>query len=120
MRLFINVAGKLFPCERVSEKSAAMCIGSIIDGFDFEKVDHLLNAAKLTQAECCKCWCFRYCLQCAKKADNENGELSSAAKLEHCEESRAMAYTRVIDFLMLKEIPFYYSSQIRSGQNNKL
>jgi uncharacterized protein len=116
MRLFVDVSGKLFPCERVSEKSEAMCLGSIRDGFDIGKANHVLNAAELTQAECCRCWCFRYCLQCAKTADNESGVLSAATKLEHCKDSQASACANIYNFLMLKEIPFFYSNQIRTGQ----
>lgn len=115
MRLFVDVSGRLFPCERVSEKSAAMCLGSISDGFDIGKANRVLNAAELTQAECRKCWCFRYCMQCAKAADDENGVLSAATKLEHCEESQASAYARIMELLMLRELPFFYSSQIRTG-----
>jgi uncharacterized protein len=120
MRLLVDVSGNFFPCERVSEKSNSMCIGSVKDGFDIQKANHLLNAAKLTQAECCKCWCFRYCLQCAKSADDENGELSSAIKLKHCEESKVSAYARIMDFLLFKELDFYYSKQIRIGQKRKI
>jgi uncharacterized protein len=116
MRLFIDVSGRFFPCERVSEKSAEMCIGSTKEGFDIGKANHILNVAELTQAECCRCWCFRYCMQCAKTADDENGVLSAATKLEHCEESQASAYARIIEFLMVKELPFFYSNQIRAGQ----
>jgi uncharacterized protein len=46
MRLLIDVSGRFFPCERVSEKSDAMCLGSIRDGFDIGKVDRVLNAAQ--------------------------------------------------------------------------
>jgi uncharacterized protein len=120
MRLFVDVSGRFFPCERVSEKSDAMCLGSIKDGLDIIKASRVLNAAELTQSTCCKCWCFRYCMQCARTADDENGALSAATKLEHCKESQAMAYVRVINYLMLKELPFFYSNQIRSGQKYEL
>jgi uncharacterized protein len=116
MRFFVDVSGRFFPCERVSEKSAAMCLGSIEDGFDIEKANHVLNVAELTQAECCRCWCFRYCMQCARAADDENGVLSAATKLEHCVESQAFAYARILNFLLYKELPFFYSDQIRPGK----
>lgn len=118
MRLFIDVSGRFYPCERVSEKSTAMCIGSLQDGFDIGKANYLLNAAALTQAECCKCWCFRYCMQCARSADDENGELSAVTKLDHCEEAQAAAYAKIKNFLIYKELPFLYSNQIRAGQKS--
>lgn len=118
VRLLIDVSGRFFPCERVSEKSAAMCLGSIRDGFEIGKINRFLNFAELTQAECRRCWCFRYCMQCARTADNESGVLSAAAKLKHCEEYQAFAYARIMDFLLMKEIPFFYSNQIRAGQGH--
>lgn len=118
MRLLIDVSGRFFPCERVSEKSAAMCLGSIKDGFDIGKVNQLLSAGSLTQSECCKCWCFRYCRQCARTADTKNGELSAATRLKHCEEIKAIAYAMIMDFLLMKEIPFFYLNQIRAGQGH--
>lgn len=117
-RLFVDVSGELFPCERVSEKSNAMCLGSIEDGFNIEKASRLLNSAKLTQSECVKCWAFRYCLQCAKRADNEFGNLSAEYKLKHCEESKLFAYRKISDYLLYIEIPHFYSKQIRAGQGN--
>jgi uncharacterized protein len=120
LRLFVDVSGRLFPCERVSEKSAAMCLGYIMDGFDIGKANRVLNVAELTQAECCRCWCFRYCMQCARTADDESGVLSVATKLEHCKESQVSAYDKIINFLMFKELPFFYSNQIRTGQKYSL
>lgn len=117
-RLFVDVSGKLFPCERVSENSNAMCLGSIDDGFIIAKANHLLNSAELTQSECVKCWAFRYCFQCAKCADNEYGNLSAESKLKHCEESRHSAYRKITDYLLYIEIPHFYSKQIRAGQGN--
>jgi uncharacterized protein len=119
MRLFIDVSGRFYPCERVSEKSTAMCIGSIHEGFSIGMANHLLNAAALTQAECCNCWCFRYCMQCARSADDENGELSAVTKLEHCEEAQAAAYAKIKKFLIYKELSFLYSNQIRAGQKSQ-
>ncbi len=51
-RLFINADGNLYPCERVSETSEIMNIGNIWDGFDFEKVDRILNVAQTTAEDC--------------------------------------------------------------------
>ncbi|MCL2050263.1 MAG: hypothetical protein FWG91_00825 [Lachnospiraceae bacterium] len=115
MRLFVNADGLLFPCERVSEKSPAMQIGSL-DGFDLESAKRMLNIGVISQEECFKCWCFRYCNMCVKKADH-NGRLSKEAKLSHCEESKALAYRKMEQFLLFKEIPQYYPEQINRKTN---
>lgn len=70
MRLFSDINGNLFPCERVSETSEAMKIGSLKDGFDLEQIKYLLNFSQSTEDWCKSCWAFRYCNQCAKKADD--------------------------------------------------
>jgi len=115
MRLFVNVDGLFFPCERVSEKSAAMCIGSLENGFNLESAKNILNVGTLTKEECLKCWCFRYCDMCAKKADNEAGELSSDLKLSHCNDTKAVVRQRMEQVLLLSEIPKYYAHQMMKG-----
>jgi uncharacterized protein len=116
MRLFVDVSGKFFPCERVSENSSAMCIGSIKNGFDLVKADRILNVGQLTEPECRNCWCFRYCIQCVKKADDGSGKLSAQTRLLHCGQSKAAVYYNVLHFLMLRELPVYYPDQIRSEE----
>ncbi len=52
LRLFVNVHEQLFPCERVSERSPAMCIGTLDDGFNLENAQKILNVGKLTEESC--------------------------------------------------------------------
>lgn len=113
MRLFVDVTGKLFPCERVSEKSSAMCIGTIDSGFDFEKVYNMLNIGALTEDKCKTCWAFRYCSICAKKADSGGLGLSALKKLASCVESQNEAYAKLRQYLLFSEIPQFYRGQVR-------
>ena len=83
-RLFVNVDGDLFPCERVNETSPVMRIGTIEGGFDYEAANRLLNIVALTPKQCQNCWAIAHCTTCAKYCDN-NGELSPELKLEHCQ-----------------------------------
>lgn len=115
LRLFVDVNGRFFPCERVSESSPAMCIGTLDGGFDLEQVERILNVGCLTETACKKCWCFRYCTLCAKKADN-GYELSAETKLAACQEAKAAAYSMFRNYLLFKEIPACYPAQIRRGQ----
>ncbi|MCL2052317.1 MAG: Cys-rich peptide radical SAM maturase CcpM [Lachnospiraceae bacterium] len=112
MRLFINVDGLFFPCERVSEKSIAMCIGSLDDGFNLKNAKNILNIGSLTEKECKNCWCFRYCNMCAKKADNQFGELSGQCKLSFCKEAKDEAYQKLETYLLISEIPQFYAKQL--------
>ena len=56
-----------------------MCIGSLETGFDLENAERLLNFANITSERCKRCWCFRHCTLCAKKADTGEAQLSPTA-----------------------------------------
>lgn len=115
MRLFLDINGSLFPCERVSETSEAMRIGDLKKGFDIEQIKYLLNFSQLSGEECKGCWAFRYCNQCAKKADDGTKGLSRELKLSHCSESKATVYAAIMRYLIMKESPEYYGNQIKSS-----
>ena len=102
-RLFIDVNGNFFPCERVSETSDAMKIGDLKNGFDFENARKILNVADLTEKQCCNCFAIRHCTTCAKYCDN-NGELSAELKLSNCKNVRFNAEETFKNYLILKEL----------------
>lgn len=83
IRLFMNTQGHFFPCEKVSETSEYMKIGDVYNGFDFEKVNSLLNIGMLTERECSTCFAFRNCTVCATMAD-DGESLSREKKIEYC------------------------------------
>lgn len=120
MRLFSDINGNLFPCERVSETSEAMKIGSLKDGFDLQQINYLLNFSQLTEEQCKNCWAFRYCNQCAKKADDGTRELSKDLKLNHCRDTKASAYSEIMQYLIMKEIPEYYGNQVRMNEKERI
>lgn len=51
-----------------------------------------VGVGDLTESVCKRCWCFRYCIICAKKAEVGADELSAEAKHLSCEKARNMAY----------------------------
>lgn len=101
-RLFVSADGNLYPCERVSEASQAMNIGNLWDGFDFEKVDKILNIAQTTAEDCKNCWAFRHCTLCGKHSDN-CGELSADLRRSQCDNVRAQVEDTFRDYLWMKE-----------------
>lgn len=102
-RLFIDVDGNFFPCERVSETSDAMKIGDLENGFDFENARKILNVASLTEKQCINCFAIRHCSTCAKYCDN-NGELSAELKLSNCRSVRFNAEETFRNYLIFKEL----------------
>ena len=116
-RLFVNTDGNLFPCERVSETSPVMCIGSLDTGFDFEKAANLLNVGAITKDACRNCWAIRHCTSCAKKADIGESALSPQYKLSHCEAVRFETYEKLRQLIMLNEIGIYYGNQVQGKRD---
>lgn len=116
MRLFINAEGSFFPCERVSEQSKVMCIGSLDKGFDTAKAKKILDVGSITKEICRNCWSFRYCMLCAKRADDGGECLSPKRKLANCENVRASTYEKLRKLLLLNEIDLYYSTQAREKE----
>jgi uncharacterized protein len=114
LRLFVNAFGQLFPCERVSESSASMMIGTLDQGFNMHNASQLLNVGKIAGEYCINCWCFRYCTLCAKGADDGSAQLSTERKLSACAQIQANANYKFKFYLLTKEIPVYYQNQTRS------
>ena len=117
-RLFTTVDGDLFPCERVSETSPAMCIGTIDTGFDMSKSMNMLNVASITSDSCCECWCFRYCMMCAKHADNGSSDLSKHTRLSFCSKHKVTANEKIKLYILIKESLYYYSKQTRQPRKD--
>lgn len=102
-RLFVDVEGNLYPCERVSEASKAVRMGHIYTGFDIDKARALLNIGRLTEKECKQCWAFRFCSACAVQADDlEN--LSAEKKLQNCAMIRGHIDNMMRDYCVLRDL----------------
>ena len=101
-RIFVNVKGNLYPCEKVSENCEQERIGNIDIGLDLEKINNILNIGKLTEDECKKCWAFQYCNMCCNKAEKDN-ILCREARLSHCKLARKAAYYDLKEICILKE-----------------
>ncbi|MEF9921445.1 MAG: Cys-rich peptide radical SAM maturase CcpM [Christensenellaceae bacterium] len=72
-RLFVDVTGNFYPCERVSESSETMHLGSLETGFQIEKAKAIMNVGSVTEKQCKSCWSLVHCRMCAAWADNLNG-----------------------------------------------
>lgn len=113
-RLFVSVDGNLYPCERVSETSPAMRIGNLREGFDFRKVDMLLNIAQDTAEDCKDCWAFRHCTLCGRQSDN-CGELSVDLRHAQCESVRIQVEDSFKDYLWAREFGIFEAVQNEGG-----
>lgn len=86
-RLFIDVNGNFYPCEKASGNSSAMKIGSLETGFDIRKIEGMLNVGKIASDYCKKCWAVLHCTICAVIADGSTG-LDAEKVITRCYRTR--------------------------------
>lgn len=101
-RLFCNVSGNFYPCERVSESSQITCIGNLEQGFNYERVVNLLNPARLTEEQCKKCWAIRFCTHCFAVCDDLE-KLSKKMKQAECANTKMACSQSLVDYTILRE-----------------
>lgn len=109
-RLFMDVDGRFYPCERVSEQSEMMNIGNIDTGFEVEKIKNLVNIGKTTEEKCKNCWAFRYCYLCAAFADDMN-ELSGIKKSQFCNNVRSYTQRIFKTYCTMKEFGYQFEEE---------
>jgi len=109
-RLFLNVHGDFYPCERVSESSSTVKIGNLEQGLDMNKISEILNIGKLSEENCKKCWAIRFCSLCVAAADDGNG-LSKELKAKRCYGSQDLAENKLKDICTLKEFGYKFEKQ---------
>jgi len=102
LRLFADVNGNFFPCERVSESSKLMKIGDVNNGFDYEQVRLIMNPGKVTEEQCKVCWAFARCNLCAAFCDDLS-ELSKKMRLSRCVRVRFQTENTLKTICFLKE-----------------
>lgn len=106
-RLFVSCDGDFFPCEKVSELSKPMRIGSLREGPDLDHILGLVNVAELTAGECRECWAFRLCSSCARFAD-ELESLSGEKRLRGCSAQKGRAASNLRSYILRQEVREYY------------
>ncbi|QNU67326.1 Cys-rich peptide radical SAM maturase CcpM [Ruminiclostridium herbifermentans] len=110
-RLFMDVNGDFYPCERVSETSTQMRIGNVDTGFDVDKVETLLNIGKISEKQCVNCWALRFCNLCAAAAD-ELDKLTMKKKITNCNAVRYSVENLLKDICTLREFGEELNSNI--------
>lgn len=109
LRTFLTVDGDLYPCERVSETSKVSLIGNIESGFDYERIEEILNIEKVTEDQCHNCWVYSYCSTCIACAD----DLTTVSKdliLKQCKRVRNNTEEIFKDYCVLKELGYDFET----------
>lgn len=101
-RVFVDIDGRLFPCERVSEECEECSIGDIEKGIDIDRARSMLNLAKATPTACGHCWARHLCTACIKSCIHGK-VIDHRWKLEACGQIRADAEERLRRFAVYRE-----------------
>lgn len=101
LRLFIDVDGKFYPCEKVSELNEQVCIGNLEKGFDYEKMKAILNIEKFTSQKCKECWAYQDCRLCVACFDSK---LDSKFIEEKCNMSKSKIESAYKDYCVLQDL----------------
>lgn len=100
-RLLVNCFGDFYPCEKVNE-GAAMKIGSLDVGFNYDKIKNILNVGQLDSEKCKNCWAITLCGVCARVADT--GEvLSKGLRNNACKNFQFTAYGKILGRILAFE-----------------
>lgn len=101
-KLFMDVNGNLYPCERIDELSPVGLIGNINSGIDINKVSELLNVGKITEQYCKDCWAISQCKTCFIHAD-DGEKLNAKKRLQRCADVKENILEDFKDIVFLKK-----------------
>lgn len=102
-KLFVDVKGDFYPCEKVCECSGDMILGDVESGLDLNEVDRHLNVGKMSEEQCKNCWCAKYCYICSVHLDQGQG-LSDELKQRQCAKVRSNIEDDFKDYCLLYEL----------------
>lgn len=101
VNLYVTSQGIFFPCEKFPHNASCAQIGSLEEGFDYDKIYRLLNFGKLSEENCKVCWAIRLCSLCP--IYGIGGEtLSKSVKLKRCNYLRESILRDLKDLCALK------------------
>lgn len=113
-RLFVDVDGNFYPCERISEYEQFQ-VGSLDRGFDLERVKQMINVGQYTEKECVSCWAFLFCGTCIASMIDKT-EPSRAMRLKGCQSMRENAVHSLADMETVKYYGYNFAAD--EGEND--
>ena len=106
-RLFVNVDGVLYPCERINENVKFFRIGSLTTGLDINHMQKMLNTGKLTVDRCSDCWNLRQCSFCISELElTFDAEPTASDLVLKCEPGYAKTLVNMHEIAVLQEYGF--------------
>lgn len=110
-RLFVNVEGKFYPCEKVSETLEGNCIGDIENGLDIESICNIMNVGKCNHNVCKDCWIYSLCGVCILYIDQMDRE-GIGLQNSFCDSQRKGKEMNMINYTILKRLGYNFNSNM--------
>lgn len=108
-KLFVDIYGTFYPCEKLNECSNDVIIGNLKDGFNYDNAEKLLNIGKITESSCKNCWCSKFCYLCVLYSE-DNGKISQEKRTSYCESVKKGTENLFMDYCLIKEMNKYEDS----------
>ncbi len=102
-KLFVDVNGNFFPCEKANDLSQNLQIGDVENGINIEKVKKIYNLGKINEEECKSCWAIRLCSCCAVNIDDGKC-ISKELKRNWCDAKTKQLEKRLIQVGLIRLI----------------
>lgn len=100
-KLFVSITGKFYICEKARDTSDALCIGSLENGFDIQKIISICTF--MCREKCKNCWSIRYCNICQMMVDD--GEKLSVDMFDRsCQNARIKVDEYLKELIALSEM----------------
>lgn len=99
-KLFVSTSGKFYICEKARDDSAALCLGSLEEGFNIDKIKEICDF--ICRDKCKNCWNIRNCNVCPMMIDDGN-KLSTELFNTACSNSRRKTEDNFMDLIALTE-----------------
>lgn len=116
---FVRIDGEFYPCEKASDISEALNIGSIHRGYDIENIRKMLNIGKMTEEKCINCWAIRHCSSCVIHANKIN-KLSKEMLLAKCPQIKSQLEASLLELIALDEVrPILLECKVEGVHNEK-
>lgn len=106
-RLFVNVEGDFYPCERVNEDNPEFKIGNVETGIDINAAEAILNFDRDRIDICRNCWAFLRCNQCISYLEGKDGA-AMEKRIQYCKETRRSVEEDLKDACVLKDLGCNY------------
>lgn len=101
-KLFVDIYGKLYSCEKAIASSSALLIGDLDKGFNYEKIYNIYNIGQLTEEQCKNCWAIRFCNICAVNIDDSK-DISLDLKKKYCNDQKHLITERLKTYVLLNK-----------------